>query len=537
MADVYSKLVTYTNCTTSDLPIRTGPGLNNSFTGYYINPGDVENVSKRSGDWVYVENHQAADGTSISGWVKTKSSERTLLKCTSAIPEYTSDKTYNAEESAKTVQAKLNNSAVALDEANLSTSLRSNAENSAAAEARRKGIIDGDIRDNTPYASSKNYYTPTINKDPDDDPEDILAVQKTVDLDKESATKSAMSELRRIGENDFIIQSDLPKEKRFGMFDRVGILDATAKTISTKEYVFFTKPDLHIFDNESDKHGNTINPELVNNPLFVDGFNRYRDVLAQLQSSIHLPNYHYNSPFMNLLSYNIKSTIDLPTISAEDTATSANIYGTAITYRDTSEKSDDGFEFNVEFEDTKYLETYMLFKYYDEYERKKHDGIVSPVEKYITYKILHDQFAVYKIVVGEDGESIVYWAKFYGVYPKGVPRDVMNEVVDNKIRFTVPFKCQFMDDMDPQILTDFNLLTNPNGRYKAQHAMLPIDPETGLGNLRFGMVPFISVDKLTYETATPYERSSMYKLRWIEDVDNVREIRYQDSDAKYMYKN
>ena len=93
-----------------------------------------------------------------------------------------------------------------------------------------------------------------------------------------------------------------------------------------------------------------------------------------------------------------------------------------------------------------------------------------------------------------------------------------------------------MDDMDPQILTDFNFLTNPNGEYKAIHSMPPIDPETGLGNLKFGMVPFITVDPITSETATPYEKATMYKLRWIEDATNVRIQRYLDPDTKFIYR-
>lgn len=528
-ADVYSTPITYLNFSGMSLPIRDGSGLNQNLTGEYVAPGETVEVTKKSGDWIYIKDR---------GWVSTRSSQRTLMKLTSSIPSYTSDATYNAEDDARVAQANVNKSIDAMASvATLAQDILKTAQTASTLEMDKYLKVAEGLTALAPYASSKQYVNPTVDRSENTDEETNKREvdQKPVDFEHENATKAAIGELRRIGENDFIIQSDLAKEKRFGMFDRVGILDATAKTISTKEYVFFTKPDLHIFDNETDKHGYALNPQLMNTPLFVDGFRRYKDVLAQLQSSIYLPNYHYNSPFMNLLSNNIKSSIDLPAISADDTATAANIYGTAITYRDTSEKSDDAFEFNVEFEDTKYLEVYMLFKFYDEYERKKHDGIVSPIENYIKYRILHDQFSVYKFIVGEDGESLIYWAKFYGVYPKGVPRDVMNEVSDNKIRFTVPFKCQFMDDMDPQILTDFSLLTNPNGTFKAVHSMHTVDPETGMGNLKFGTIPFISVDNINTDKATPYERATLYKLRWIEDSRNVSEIRYQDEDADPKY--
>ena len=236
MADVYSSPITYINCTGQRLPVRTGNGLNNSLTGQYIEPAEPVEVTKKAGDWIYIKGNGIYD----DGWVLTKSSTKTLMKLTTPIPNYTSDKTYNAEENAKTAQAKLNQSEVAVEALTVASSLIAGAVAAAKEESHRKlRTVDG-LSEMAPYSSAKIYETLTLDDEEEDLPEDIKAVQKPIDLDKKGQTKKAMAELRRIGENDFIIQSDLPKEKRFGMFDRVGILDATAKTISTKEYVFFT---------------------------------------------------------------------------------------------------------------------------------------------------------------------------------------------------------------------------------------------------------------------------------------------------------
>ena len=248
----------------------------------------------------------------------------------------------------------------------------------------------------------------------------------------------------------------------------------------------------------------------------------------QLQSSYDMTTngkYIYNSPFMNILSNSVKSAIDLPSISAEETTTAANSFGTAITYRDTSEKSDDGFDFSIEFEDNRYLEVYMLFKLYDEYERKKHIGLINPFHKYIENKIIHDQFAIYKFLVSaEDGESILYYAKYWGVYPKGVPRDIMNEITENRLRFTIPFRAQFVDDSDPLILADFMELTNPNNEFKAKMSMEMYDQKTQQANLKFGMIPFITKEKISdYNKLSQYARTNIYKLRWIEDITKIND--------------
>lgn len=521
MADFvsYSPGITFKNICGSRVNIRTGPGINYSTTGKYINANDTITALGKKGDWILV--------SLPNNWAAVQYGGEHLLK---QINDNNSTISKPSPQPTQPSKAKDTNPTPAENTNSISKSNQKESEKAAQNEKNRKDETTGDKVDSIPYQSWRN---------PNWVPQDELYGDNGNNSPQTftGQARESMQELQRISQQDFIIQPNLRKEKRFGMFDRVGILDPTAKIISTKEYVFFTKPDLNIFKNAEgtalndgrDYDGTYMYDGLANIPIFRDAFVRYKDVLAQLQSSVHLKNYIYNSPFMNLLSNNIKSPIDLPAISAEETATSANAYGTAITYRDSSEKSDDGFEFNIEFEDTKYLEIYMLFKLYDEYERKKKLGIVGPKEEYIVNKVIHDQFSIYKILVGEDGESIIYFAKYYGVYPKGVPRDVMNEVgSDGKVRFTVPFKCQFMDDQDPQILADFNALTNPDGEFTREMSMPAIDPETQMGNIRFGMVPFITQEKIDEDKADVWERVNRYKLRWIENIEDKSQHRYFD---------
>ena len=420
--------------------------------------------------------------------------------------------------------------------------------------AKEKGLDDEDYQYNAPYTKkivTDVFKLDRTNKDQYGngyeagvDPKKLQAEQAPIEWSGEAG--EAIKKLQKINAYDFIIQPDLKKEKRFNMFNRAGVMDPTASVFNTKEYVFFTKPDLHIFGNEyydekADEKGENpikvnnrdeLAPELADIPIFKDGYNRYRHVLGQLQSSYRGP-YYYQSPFMNLLSNSIKSAVDLPAINAEETATASNAYGTTITYRDTSEKSDDGFEFNIEFEDNRYLEVYMLFKFYDEYERKKHLGIIKPFRKYTENRIIHDQFAIYKFLVAEDGETILYFAKYWGVYPKGVPRDIMNEITENRLRFTIPFKAQFVDDSDPLILADFMKLTNPNNEFKVSMSMPMYDQRTQQANLKFGMVPFITMNDVSdYTKINYYDRISVYKLRWIEDIRDLSDHRVFDNKGE-----
>lgn len=246
--------------------------------------------------------------------------------------------------------------------------------------------------------------------------------------------------------NNFYLKKDI---KLYQRFNRFGFLDPYNNLSGCREYLFFVKPDLHIFKN---KNQDALNDEIANMTIFKDAMKRYKSVLKQLQSSATT-----NRPFMNLLSNTVASKLDLPGITADTIETARNIYGSVISYRLNSIKSDTDFDFTLEFKDTKYLDVYMLFKLWDEYSRKKFTGYITPPdESYILNRVLHDQIAIYKIIVGEDGESIIYWAKLTGVYPTTVPRDNFSALEPGEVKFSVSFKCSFVEDMNPDILADFN---------------------------------------------------------------------------------
>ena len=237
---------------------------------------------------------------------------------------------------------------------------------------------------------------------------------------------------------------------------------------AAREYVFFTKPDLYIFkagslsstsDNAITSRFLTkgqLQPALNNNAFFRGLVERgYAKLLSELQFSINP-----SKPFINILSNRKSSNLDLTAINADSFETSRNYYGTKLDYRRSSEPSDEGVEFAVEFEDTKYLEIYNFFRAYDEYEKLKWYGKVNPPkQEYIWYKVLHDQFGVYKFVVDDTNETILHWSQFWGVYPTNVPRDTFSNVAqEGNIKFTINFKAQFVEDMNPVTINDFNNL-------------------------------------------------------------------------------
>lgn len=286
-------------------------------------------------------------------------------------------------------------------------------------------------------------------------------------------------------------------------FSRFGIIDPYNAMTNTKEYIFFTKPDLNLLTSSGD-----LNPDLKKVPFFIDAYERYRPLMETLQYS-----YSANSgPFVALISNAVQSGLELPGVSATSIETADNIYGVHQNYRWTSSSSHYDADFSLEFLDTKYLEVYMLFRIYDEYEELKSLGMVSPRKDQIYNKVLHDQMTAYKIVVGEDGMSIRYFARITGVYPLGTNRDAFSDMnnTDGQ-KLSISFKGFRVRDMDPRILVSFNrcVASRISGR-----ADLPLyDTTNHHVNGSWSSCPYILTDN-RYRTYR--DKMAKYYLGWKE---------------------
>lgn len=303
---------------------------------------------------------------------------------------------------------------------------------------------------------------------------------------------------------------------------------------TTREYIFITKPDLHIFGTRGKNNGvpdynnrelpltdnYNLNPELRAVPFFLDLYNRgYRSVLTSLQKSALPTEGEVRSPFVNILSNYKTSNLDLSDITVGEEETAANIYSTKIFYRKPSDSADEDNEFSLEFKDNKYLSCYLWFKAYDLYEQQKYHGMVTPTDiNYIVYKILSDQMTVFKFIVGEDGETIIYWACLWGCYPKSVPRSTFSDLpTDGNLKFTVNWKATFQQDMDPMILTHFdNLCKEAIAANQGQFVEMNLyDSNIGAVTGRKATIPgIIKTQSRTTSDGYDFKPKYDYLLKW-----------------------
>lgn len=313
-------------------------------------------------------------------------------------------------------------------------------------------------------------------------------------------------------------------------FNRFGWVDPYNSLTTTREYLFFTKPDLHLCVPGT----TTLNPQLKNEDFFVELANRYPQIIMQLQKSIRSEKSSDYNPFMPMLSNAVKNKLDMPEMQASVIDNSATIFGTSIDYRGDAFNSGEKHEFSLEFEDTRSLELYILFRTIEEYAQAKKFGIVSPpninnakvdanglaYSHYIENKELHDQFAIYKFIVGDDFEDIIYYAKLFGVFTKTVPREAFSDPDPNGgLRYNVQFEAQFVDDMKPYILLQFNNLINETVSLSSNPVWLDIyNDKLGDVDGSWAWMPYVVKqfrDQTTPEAWNwPKSMQYKYKLKW-----------------------
>lgn len=300
---------------------------------------------------------------------------------------------------------------------------------------------------------------------------------------------------------------------------RFGKLDPYGAISTSREFLFFTKPDLNIFniDDTTMSVSETLNPALANIPFWIDMANYKKRIISLLEASYHKDG--IVDPFNHLLQNNCMSNLEIQSLSADMIDTPQNIYGVGYKYRGSSESSDDGPDFSLEFRDTRWLDVYTMFKAYEEYETLKHHGVIRPPVNYIINKIVHDQFSIYKFLVDEDMETIIYYGKMYGVAPKSLPRDIFGSTTyDNGLSYSIDFSAAFYEDMKPDIIADFNALSKD--WFNAQPYEIPIySSNLDRVDRRAATAAYIIKDS-TSPTAKRSPNGYVYKLKW-RGKDNV----------------
>lgn len=114
---------------------------------------------------------------------------------------------------------------------------------------------------------------------------------------------------------------------------------------------------------------------------------------------------------------------------------------------------------------------YMLWVFYIHYVSR---GYIMPTREHVTERILDYTCSIYIFVIGPDGRTIERFGKFTGCYPTSFPLaqqlEHNNEIDPTMLqKLQITFQYNTYEPMNPEILTDFNFVSETEWLYKIKN--------------------------------------------------------------------
>lgn len=286
-------------------------------------------------------------------------------------------------------------------------------------------------------------------------------------------------------------------------------------------HVFFCRPVCHLLD--PDTGYNTLLPAVKSEGAFQDIFEQ-NPVLVNEISDVPIKNTSRKSDFMYILSNYVKS------FSLNDEELHSDTYGRTytgykISYGKTNIESRTAGSFSVTYNDDRTLSIYKIHRMWTDYINAVYRGRIDPATSSIMNKILDYAGSVYYILTAEDNETVLFWSKYYGVYPTTIPSSQYSwnaGSVVNPESITIQYNYSWKEDYQTTSIAEFN----SNAKISSEGA-----GESGLEKLRYDPVfnrsiyylgptivgtPYIErVLASSLGKSLPYTDRFVYKLRFV----------------------
>lgn len=245
-------------------------------------------------------------------------------------------------------------------------------------------------------------------------------------------------------------------------------------------HIFITRPECYIMGTDG------ISQQVLLDPDMAACYARFPHVLRALSPVYvcHTPGTVLNSNWNYLLCNRVQGlTTSGMTLNVLESMTSA-IRGATVT-PGTITQSNNGGTLDLSFVDTKYLDVYEMLRMWMLYIHKRRTGEFFPsFNDYkqqnswgnpggsvksgnLTYRSTHPYdraldycASLFDIVTDETGTRIIYWCKYYGIFPvsasNGMLTNDKNGPLTNEATITSTFRYQYRLENNLKTLQEFN---------------------------------------------------------------------------------
>ena len=286
---------------------------------------------------------------------------------------------------------------------------------------------------------------------------------------------------------------------------------------SGRAYVFMTKPDFNLGGKQG---GNKFINLITNNDgdkeyISYSGYFSYLSKLPiweKIKSYLDASN-RSPSPFIPLVT-NACFGYDPPdlTIKTEDGPDTFRGWKTMLARNSVESRKLPSFSLSFKLDND--LVAYHLIKAWFEAIELEDQGILHRKEIYLEMNIVDYMASMFYVVVGEDGETILFISKITGCFPTKDPASVFSSNdagsldTGSQLKLNTDWQGIFYDTMNIAIIDDFNAIAEQAASNNLGENPIYLDPNE---NDYWGSTPVIIFD----------QTAGNYKLKWTDDGNTI----------------
>lgn len=274
---------------------------------------------------------------------------------------------------------------------------------------------------------------------------------------------------------------------------------------STIPVIVFTRPDLNLFSGagRGQLQSHTANDARTQYALMKN------EKIGRLLTSEGYSNIsHKFNPLLSNLAQNLEIADD----SIKLLETGETLTGYKMQYSKHNIESVAAGNLNIKFKETFDLAVTNMHQIWVDYQSNVYRGSFKPKREYIYEKCLDYACNIYYFLLDQDGETIRFWTKYFGVFPNNVPKSAFGFDMGSNVSYpevSVTYSYIYKEDLSPISLVEFNHdAGDASLGYKYIKGYVP---DLGHSGKTWVGVPFIS--SYTYNNGVQ-SNAQGFKLRW-----------------------
>lgn len=291
---------------------------------------------------------------------------------------------------------------------------------------------------------------------------------------------------------------------------------------NTIGYIVFTRPDLNFLDD----NGQLLS-EISADPRVEYIAKNNMHLVQCLTHEYDGTTGHNFNPFLS----NLAQSLEVMDDSVDTLETGETFTGYKFQYSKHNIKSITSGSLTIKFKETFDLGITNLFQLWVDYQSDVYKGVLLPKEDYIWFKNIDYMCNIYYFLLDQDGETLLFWSKYFGVFPVNVPKSSLAYDAGSQVQLpdmSVQFSYIYKEDLSPATLVEFNrdagLENSSNVTYIPTY-----NDRLGHSGKTWAGVPFVS----SYESTNGIVTNSQgfkFRFRAPNDIDRSRSFGRSDAD-------